>query len=168
MIAGERLLIHTKGHSDHDITAFASLVRRYGVELVVDVRSQPFSKWAPQYNHEVFSRYLENTGFTYQYMGDVLGGRPSDAGLYERGGALPDYERVALAQAYQGGISQLTDIAGTRQTVIVCSEGDHLHCHRHLLIAQTLLARGIRVRHIQRNGTVVEGELVPRQLSLFG
>jgi uncharacterized protein (DUF488 family) len=50
----------------------------------------------------------------------------------------------------------------------MCGEGDHRRCHRHLLIAQTLLGRGVRVLHIQPDGGTVEGELVPRQLSLFG
>ncbi len=49
----------------------------------------------------------------------------------------------------------------------MCSEGDHRRCHRHMLITQTLLERGVHVRHIQSDGTTVEGERIPRQLSLF-
>ena len=46
-------------------------------------------------------------------------------------------------------------------------EGDHRHCHRNLLIAQTLLERGVRVHHIQPDGTTVEGQQVARQLSFL-
>jgi uncharacterized protein (DUF488 family) len=49
----------------------------------------------------------------------------------------------------------------------MCSEGDHRQCHRHLLITQTLLGRGVRVLHIQPDGTTVEGERIAQQLSLF-
>jgi uncharacterized protein (DUF488 family) len=50
----------------------------------------------------------------------------------------------------------------------MCSEGDHRQCHRHLLITQSLLQRGVRVRHIQPDGSLVEGVREAEQLSLFG
>ena len=168
MATYETVLVHTIGHSDHDIAALASLVRRHSVGLVVDVRSHPYSKWAPQYNQEGLARYLQNAGIEYLYMGDVLGGRPSDLSLYGEGSELPDYERLAATKYYQAGLVQLMDLARTRRTAIMCSEGDHVQCHRHLLIAQSLLSNGIRVCHIQRDGTALEGVLLPRQLSLFG
>jgi uncharacterized protein (DUF488 family) len=51
---------------------------------------------------------------------------------------------------------------------VMCSEGDHTKCHRHLLITQTVLKQGGRVEHIQPDGTLVEGTAEPEQLSLFG
>jgi len=170
------LLIHTIGHSDHDITAFVDLLRRHGITLVADVRSQPYSRWAPQFNREMLARDLESGGIAYRFMGDVLGGRPADPGLYDPGQRpglrpgqeQPDYRRVEQSPAYQEGIDRLLGLAWTEQVAVMCGEGDHRRCHRHLLVAQTLLARGVRVRHIQPDGTTVEGELIPRQLSLFG
>jgi uncharacterized protein (DUF488 family) len=69
--------------------------------------------------------------------------------------------------SYQAGIGQLLELARTRRTAVMCSEGDHLGCHRHLLITQTLLTRGARVLHIQADGRTVEGEQIPRQLSFL-
>jgi uncharacterized protein (DUF488 family) len=69
--------------------------------------------------------------------------------------------------AYQAGIDQLLELARTERVVVMCGEGDHCQCHRHLLIAQTLLARGARVLYIQPDGTTVKGDLTPQQLSLF-
>jgi uncharacterized protein (DUF488 family) len=100
-------------------------------------------------------------------MGDVLGGRPADPALYDPGQERPDYQRLAQAPDYQSGIDQLLDLAQTEQVAVVCSEGDHRRCHRHLLITQTLLERGVQVFHIQPDGTTVEGEQIPQQLSLF-
>jgi uncharacterized protein (DUF488 family) len=47
-----------------------------------------------------------------------------------------------------------------------------MHCHRHHLIAQTLLKRGVTVWHLRADGEVEEArllpdEIVPQQLSLF-
>ncbi len=162
------LLIHTVGHSDHTTTVFVDLLRRHGITLVVDVRSQPYSRWAPQFNHETLARDLQDAGIVYRFMGDTIGGRPPDATLYDPGQEQPNYQRVGQTPAYQTGIDQLLDLAGTEQVAVMCSEGDYHQCHRHLLVAQTLLERGARVLHIQPDGTTVEGELVPQQLSLFG
>jgi len=163
----EDLLIYTIGHSDHDLSTFLGLLRRHGITLLVDVRSQPYSRWTPQFNRETLARDLQDSGMAYQFMGDVLGGRPADPGLYDPGEERPDYRRVARAPFYQAGIDRLIDLGRTECVAVMCSEGDHRQCHRHLLIAQTLLRRGVRVLHIQPDGTTVAGEQIPEQLSLF-
>ena len=161
------LVIHTIGHSDHTTAAFVDLLRRHGITLVVDVRSQPYSRWAHQFNRETMARDLQDAGIAYYFMGDTLGGRPADPTLYDPGQERPDYQRVQQTAAYQTGIDQLLELARTEQVALMCSEGDHRRCHRHLLITQTLLERGVRVLHIQTDGTTVEGERIPQQLSLF-
>jgi uncharacterized protein (DUF488 family) len=162
------LLIHTIGHSDHTTTAFVDLLSRHGITLVVDVRSQPYSRWVPHFNREVLARDLDDAGIAYRFMGDTLGGRPADPTLYDPDQERPDYQRLEQMPAYQSGIDQLLDLAQTNQVAVMCSEGDHRRCHRHLLITQTLLGRGVRVLHIQPDGTTVEGQPVPQQLPLFG
>ena len=164
----QNLLIHTIGHSDHDTAGFIALLRRHRITLVADVRSQPYSRWTPQFNRETLIRDLEEAGVAYVYLGDTLGGRPSDPALYDPGQERPDYRRVEQTDAYQAGIDYLLDLARAGRVAVMCSEGDHRQCHRHLLVTQTLLARDVRVLHIQPDGRTVEGELVARQLSLFG
>ena len=168
--------IYTIGHSNHTIEAFIALLRRHEITLVVDVRSQPYSRWSHQFNREILARDLQDAGVAYQFMGDALGGRPADSSLYDPDQELPDYQRVEQTPAYQAGIDQLLDLAappfppklgGLRGVAVMCSEGDHRRCHRHLLITQTLLGRGVRVLHIQPDGATVEGEPVLQQLSLF-
>jgi len=161
------LLIHTIGHSDHTMAAFTDLLRRHTISLVVDVRSQPYSRWTHQFNRETLAHDLAETGIGYRFMGDALGGRPADPTLYDPGQESPDYRRVEQTGAYQAGIDRLLELARTERMAVMCSEGDHRHCHRHKLIAQTLLERGVQVLHIQPDGQVVEGERIARQLSLF-
>ncbi len=160
--------IYTIGHSNHAIEAFIDLLSRHEIALVVDVRSQPYSRWAHQFNRETLARDLQDAGIAYRFMGDALGGRPADLTLYDPDQERPDYQRVERTPAYQAGIDQLLDLAQTERVAVMCSEGDHRRCHRHLLITQTLLGRGVRVLHIQPDGTTLEGEPIPQQLSLFG
>ncbi|HNT75228.1 MAG TPA: DUF488 domain-containing protein [Anaerolineae bacterium] len=159
--------IYTIGHSDHSIEAFIELLHQHGITLLADVRSQPYSRWTPQFNREELAPALQKAGIAYQSMGDNLGGRPADRALYDPGEERPNYERLAETSTYQAGLARLLDLARGAQVAIMCSEGDFHHCHRHLLITQTLLARGVEVRHIQPDGATVAGEIIPKQLGLF-
>lgn len=163
----ENLLIHTIGHAGHETAAFIDLLRQHEISLVVDVRSQPYSRWASQFNRELLTHDLEAVGIAYCFLGDVLGGRPIDPALYDSGEDRPDYACIAQTPTYQVGIDRLLDLARAGRVVVMCSEGEHRRCHRHLLITQTLLQRGVRVLHIQPDGTTVEGELMAQQLSLL-
>jgi uncharacterized protein (DUF488 family) len=161
------LLIYTIGHSDHTISAFVDLLHTFEIALLVDVRSQPYSRWTPQFNRDDLDYALQEAGIAYRGMGDSLGGRPSDPALYDPGAERPDYERMTQTTTYQAGIATLVDLARAAQVAVMCSEGDYHHCHRNLLITQTLLERGVEVWHIQPDGTTAAGEIIPQQLSLF-
>lgn len=163
----EPLCLYTIGHSDHELAAFIALLREHAIARLVDVRSQPYSRWQPQFNREALAPALRAAGIEYASAGETLGGRPADPALYNPGAERPDYERMAETPLYQGGIEQLLEAAQTARTAIMCSEGDPSHCHRHLLITQTLVARGVRVLHILPDGDLLEGELIPQQLTLF-
>ena len=44
--------IYTLGHSTHSEEDFISILKAYGIEVLVDVRSYPGSKYVPQFNKE--------------------------------------------------------------------------------------------------------------------
>jgi uncharacterized protein (DUF488 family) len=161
--------IYSIGHSDHELEAFIALLERHAITTLVDVRSQPYSRWVPQANRETLARALKEAGLTYIFMGDSLGGRPSDTSLYDAGQAdgRPDYEKIATTPTFSAGIERLLELANESTVVMMCSEGDHRHCHRTLLITPTLLERGGRVFHIRPDGETVEARHEPKQLTLF-
>jgi len=164
--AASGVQIHSIGHSDHTSEVFLDLLRRYRVTVLVDVRSQPYSQWAPQFNRESLARDLEASGIHYIFMGDSLGGRPADRAFYDADQERPDYERLAQSQAYQAGIEELLKLAQVEHVTMMCSEGDYRHCHRAKLITPTLQERGARVFHIRPDGTEVEAQPEARQLGL--
>ena len=162
------MILYTIGHSDHTILEFKGLLRRYGITHVADVRSQPYSRWMHQFNRELLAHDLQEAKIDYHFMGDQLGGRPNDPSLYDPGQERPDYDRLEQTALYQAGIEALLELAQATTIAVMCSEGDYRQCHRHMLLAQTLLGRGHDVIHIQPDGTSIPGSLIPRQLSLFG
>jgi len=157
--------LYSIGHSDHATDAFIALLRRHGVTTLVDVRSQPYSRWVPAYNRETLAHTLQAAGLTYVFLGDALGGRPDRPSLYD--GEQPDYERMAATPAFRQGLTRLLALARESGVAMMCSEGDYRQCHRHMLITPHLLERGARVLHIRPDGETVEAHPEPKQLSLW-
>ena len=151
--------IYTIGHSNHDSDDLLALLKQYNIELVIDVRSSPYSRYVPQANRETLARTLEVAGIAYRWQGDRLGGKPE--------GTVADYDKLRASQAFQQGITDLMAAADGAHTAIMCSEGDHRQCHRHKLITPALLDRGTQVLHIQPDGGIVDEDEEPRQLALF-
>lgn len=161
-------VIFTIGHSNVPAERIVELLKRYGIEVLVDVRSIPYSRHNPQFNREAFQRLLEAAGIQYVYEGRDLGGRPEDPDCYDDGHVR--YDRIATKPWYQAGIDRLIEMALQHSVAILCSEEDPLQCHRHNLIAQTLLERGVVVWHIRGDGRIEQARLnVPQvqQLALF-
>ena len=168
MTMPQDLVIYTVGHSDHSTHDLIALLKRHRIACVIDARSQPYSRWANQFNRETLAYDLQEAGLAYRFLGDAIGGRPDDPTLYDPGQERPNYGRMEQTAHYQAGIDQLIAFACAETVALMCSEGDHRQCHRHMLITQTLLDRDVQVRHIQPDGTIVQGERIPKQLSLFG
>ena len=173
--------LYTIGHSTLEMDDFLGLLKENYIQVLVDVRSQPYSRFNPQFKRDSFKHAIAYADIEYVFAGEYLGGRPTDPTCY-RDGAVPegkadylklvDYAEVMKRDWYQRGIERLLQVVGERQTAIMCSEEDPMRCHRHHLIAQTLLKRDITVWHIRADGRVEEAKPLPeetksQQLSLF-
>ena len=177
MATGEPLTIYTIGHSNRTADEFVGALADGGISSVVDVRSTPYSQYNPQFNRETLESRLLAAGLRYAFAGQTLGGRPTDPtcyrdGVVPAGGAdflsLVDYEAVAQRPWYQAGIERLIAIARETPTAVMCSEEDPERCHRHHLIAQSLIERGITVTHLRRDGSLEPAAPRVKQLSLLG
>lgn len=159
--------LYTVGHSNHSLEHFIGLLTRHEIAVLIDVRSAPYSRYSPQFNREPLRESLESSGIRYIYGGDYLGGRPSDPACYDGDGNV-DYSRVAVQPFYERGIARLLDYSRVARTAIMCSEEDPEECHRHKLVAQTVLERGVPVMHIRGDARLETARMLPRQIGLFG
>ena len=157
------MMIFTIGHSNLPLASFVELLRRHEITTVVDVRSQPFSSYSPQFNRDQIKTHLELNNIDYRFLGHKLGGHPATRAFCCPDGT-PDYFRIEQDESYQQGINELIQIAETERVAVMCSEGDFRKCHRYHLIAKTLVLRGIEVKHIQSDGSLWDNPAV--QLSL--
>ncbi|MFN8486523.1 MAG: DUF488 domain-containing protein [Caldilineaceae bacterium] len=160
--------IYTVGHSNHTSEKFIALLKQHAVACLVDVRSQPYSRYNPHFNRETLAAALRVEGIQYIDMGSSLGGRPDQKDLYDPGQERPNYHRQRQTEQYQAGIAGLTKQAQQITTAIMCSEGNPHECHRgEWLITPDLIDAGFTVQHILPDGVLEMGEKVFEQLG-FG
>jgi uncharacterized protein (DUF488 family) len=157
----QRVAIWTVGHSNHELERFVELVTSARIEVLFDVRSYPYSRYAPHFNREEIATEIERHGVHYVFMGDELGGRPSRDEHYDGDGhAL--YGPMSQEPAFRAAIDRLLDGASRRRLALMCSEGDPHDCHRRLLAGRVLAEGGAELRHILPTGEL----LVERSVEL--
>ena len=65
----------TIGHSNHAMDRWLGLLRQHKVEVVVDTRSSPYSKYVPQFDRGVDAAFAGGGGNPLSLSGRRLGGR---------------------------------------------------------------------------------------------
>jgi len=163
--------IFTIGHSTRTIAELVALLREVHVDLLVDVRSIPRSRFTPQFNLDSLPDALAAEGIAYEHL-RALGGRrhharnapPSTNALW-RVPAFRYYADYAETEAFRAGLGELIALSRTHRCAIMCAEAVWWRCHRRI-IADYLLARSIPVEHIMGPGQVVSATLTPGALVL--
>ena len=142
--------VFSVGHSNLSYRKFASLLRKWEIEQVIDIRSIPYSKYVPHFNYEVLKNKLASSKLRYEYLGNQLGLHNSRM----RGSAdgISDYRRQMAVDAFEDGIEQLIQCASQRRVAIMCAECDPYKCHRHSVLADELAKHGISMQHILKSG----------------
>jgi uncharacterized protein (DUF488 family) len=144
--------VYTIGHSNGTTERLLGLLTRHSVVTVADVRSQPYSRFNPQFNREELARVLKPSGLEYVFLGHELGARSSNSACYRDGRA--QYSLIARTPVFEQGIERLRAMTEDRQVAILCAEKEPLVCHRSILIGRYLHERGCDVRHILEDGSL--------------
>ena len=129
--------IFTIGYGNRKFDDFVELLKRFGIELVIDVRRFPTSKWS-EFVKESLQRTLPIRGIGYVHL-RALGGY--------RGG----YGAYTLTPEFKQGLKELMRLAREKPAVIMCVESSPSACHRRF-IAKELKKRKWKVVHIVGKG----------------
>lgn len=161
----EKLPLYTIGHGNRKPDEFLALLKNFGIEYLIDVRSQPYSKFNPQFNQNDLKFFLERNGIKYVFMGDSIGGRPKDTSCYDDDGKV-DYEVVKTKDFFIQGIDRLkTAYNKDINVVIMCSESKPCECHRSKLIGRVLNLENIVLKHIDEKGKLKDQASVINELN---
>ncbi len=131
--------VYTLGTSTRSFEEFLGLLSLNGIELVLDVRRFPTSRFE-HFRRGELEGLLREAGIGYIYMGRELGG-------YRRGG----YPAFTSSDEFRMGIERLEELAMARRVAIVCAERLPWRCHRRF-IGFELKRRGWQVIHVIDRG----------------
>lgn len=147
----DRRVLCTIGHSNHAIEDFLDLLRDKNIDFLIDVRSHPYSRYAPHFNCRDLKAALNAASINYAFFGEELGGRPDGEAFYDEAGYVLYSERARSPQFLEG-LARLEKGMARHQIAIMCSEENPSVCHRRLLVARVLHERGVAVAHIRGDG----------------
>ena len=152
------MYIYTVGHRNHTPDEFLDLLTKAEIEVLVDVRSNPNSRWAPFANRDSLKDILRSAQIEYIYLGDVLGGHPPDPDSYDPQTGKVDYRKVQEKEYFKDGIKRILGGLAKYRVCIMCAEEDPTFCHRNLLVATSLRQEGAKVFHIRGDGRIQTDE----------
>ena len=146
--------IYTIGHSNYSMERFIEMLRKYEIDVVVDIRGTPYSKYNTQYNKEALSNSLKENGFKYIYMGREFAAQRDNKIIYTWEG-YSDFEKVINEPSFIEGVERLKKgLAKGFKIVLLGAKQDRVNCHRFALVGRELYKRGFNVKHIEDDLTI--------------
>jgi uncharacterized protein (DUF488 family) len=140
----------TIGHSNRPLPEFLEMLQAHQVELLVDVRTVPRSRFNPQFNHDALPASLAAVGIAYEHM-PGLGGlrhpRRDSPNTGWRNLSFRGYADYMQTPEFPSNLQALQDLEAGRRVAIMCAEAVPWRCHRSL-IADALITRGVAAVHI--------------------
>jgi uncharacterized protein (DUF488 family) len=155
-------IVYTIGHSTHPIEAFIELLIKHKITALCDVRSNPYSRYNPQFNREALQKSLQQHRIAYVYLGKELGPRREEIECYE--GNRISYEKIALTQSFQDGLNRLRKGVKTHRIAMMCAEKDPIACHRMILICRNLREGALEIWHILEDGSLENNQASEKRL----
>ena len=152
--------VFTIGHSTHLLDDFVALLHFHGITALCDVRSQPYSRYNPQFDREELAKSLWERDINYVFLGNELGAHSEDPARYEAGRV--QYGRLAETSGFRHGLERVRNgmrlpaayVRGERTAGVPPGHSVNRH----------LEAQGVEVQHIHADGKLESHELALQRL----
>jgi uncharacterized protein (DUF488 family) len=161
--------IYTIGSSIHTTEEFISLLNKYKINAVADVRSMPYSQYTPQYNREVLISILKGKSIFYLDFSKEFGARRKENGAYSNNRV--DFKKVMELPDFIKGIERIdAGILKGYNIALLCTEKNPLDCHRFSLVSKALIDKlDVNVDHILFDGGILnQYDLEKKMMRDFG
>lgn len=136
-----QMTCYTIGHSTRKLEDFIEIIRSYGIDCVMDVRSNPYSNnnYTRAFDREILEKAIKQSGINYMYMGEELGNRRKRS----------NFDNIIKEDMFKKGIRKIVEgIRRGHNIVLMCSERNPFNCHRSILLGYALKSNGVKVEHI--------------------
>lgn len=140
--------IFSIGYEKKDIDLFLDILIQNNIEILVDVRHNPFSMNV-SYTRKKLSGYLEKAGIGYLHMPEL-----GIDGEHRKGlNASHDYEKLFIFYKNEilpkqtDKIETLAELGKKKRIALMCFEQDKAYCHRSIL-SESIENKGMTVTHL--------------------
>jgi len=143
--------LYTIGYSGFNVDDFVDILKKYGINVLIDVRSNPFSAYFSAFNKEQLENTLKSKHIFYRNYAKEFGAQQPERSFYTPQGYL-DFEKFTTSQVFNEGYHKIEN--GLKQDYIfafMCAEKDPIDCHRSIMISKTFKDNGYTVLHLLPN-----------------
>lgn len=160
--------IYSIGYTGFSITDFVATLKTNKISAVVDVRSQPYSQWYPDYNKENLEIRLRQAGIYYRNYAEEFGVRQENRSYYSNSGYL-DFETFAKSPQFLKGFKKLVKSMNQNyRFALMCAEKDPFNCHRAILVSRAFHEAGYKVVHLMPKGMkMTQKDIEKRLLEMY-
>lgn len=156
--------IYTIGYTGFSLEEFIQELKSKGINVVIDVRSSPYSERYADYNRENLESVLATNKIYYRNYIKEFGARQDDSSFYSVKGCL-DFEVFAKSKQFLSGVEKIKNsVAKGFNVVFLCAEKEPIQCHRTILVARAFHELGYNVIHIKPNDVSVNHNDIEAQL----
>lgn len=146
--------LFTIGYSGFDIKDFVDTLNDFDINVIIDVRSLPYSSRFSDYNLNNMERLVSNKknwkqGKAYYLnLKDNFGARQTNPKFYTPERYL-DFEKFRKSTLFLDGCKRVhKGLALGYNIVLMCAEIEPSHCHRAIMIARWFDINGYKINHI--------------------
>ena len=153
--------LYTIGYAGFpDTQDFLNALHRFGVQILIDVRSSPFSAYHAAYNKDVLSKLLTEDGIFYSNFAKQFGARQEDSTFYKDGRL--DFETFSRSEQFLDGMRKVDN--SNAVVAFMCAEKKPSECHRAILVAKAFNDQGQEVTHILPGGGTITQQDIEQEL----
>jgi uncharacterized protein (DUF488 family) len=155
--------IFTLGHSTLPIERFIALLRTYGIERLVDIRTVPRSRHNPQFNDTALAGTLTAEGIEYvpmQALGGLRRARKDSPNTGWHNASFRGYADYMQTEQFREALETLIQMSRQKRVAIMCAEAVPWRCHRSL-VADALSTHDVPVIEILSQSNYRTHKLTP-------
>lgn len=133
----KKKIIFTIGHSTRTTREFIRILKAYDIEMLVDIRHYPGSRYCPQFGKSRLRNNLNRNHIEYIHL-LALGGRrrmnkDSELNAGWRSAQFRGYADYMQTKDFKNGLKELIQVTKSKKVAIMCSEAVPWRCHRSMV-----------------------------------
>lgn len=157
-------IVFTIGHSTHPTREFIKILKAYDIEMLVDIRHYPGSRYCPQFGKARLRRNLTRNKIEYHHLVDLGGRRRVNKESHLNDGwrspQFRGYADYMQTDEFHTALRELMVLAKEKVIAIMCSEAVPWRCHRSM-VGDALIANNFKVVDIFTEKNARDHALTP-------